>query len=117
MRNRIVYSSPDKVYRIVEHSDETAQFEDLCGDTFKPELHPEIPRAQILRELADFTDLVNSEGVYGYVLERWNPEPGAGYEHVDSCWGFVGPYDPKSKRFNHYIVDELMSQINKEGAQ
>lgn len=109
--NRLIFESNDGRFRITEHVDQNADFEDLCGDTYNPDCHPEIPREQILKELADFTDLVNREGVYGYVLERWNPEPGKGWEHVDSCWGFVGQYSESEDVFNHDIVDELKSQI------
>jgi hypothetical protein len=51
----------------------------------------------------------DSDLAYGYVLEKWNPEPGKGFEEVDSCFGFVGQYSPKdsSGLFDHYIVNEL----------
>lgn len=98
-------------YRIVEIADETYSFDDLCGDTYKPELHPEIPAEKILEELEHFKDLVNREGVFGYELQVWNPNVNCGWEHVDSCWGFVGQFTPTEETFNHYIVDELKSQI------
>lgn len=96
-------------YRIIEETDFTWCFENLEGDTYSPDCHPDIPADQLQREQSEFRDLVGREGVYGYVLERWNPEVGKGWEHVDSCWGFVGQYIPHEDMFNHYIVDELRS--------
>jgi hypothetical protein len=105
---RILWESKDKTKRIVEVSDTFVDFEDLCGDTYKPELHPEIPRETILKELEDFRELVEREGVFGYALEVWNPTPGTGWTHVDSCFGFVGQYSETKERFKHYIVVELI---------
>ena len=48
--------------------------------------------------------------MYGYVLERWNPEIGEGWEPVDSCFGFVGRYSLEN---DHYIVEELSAQAKK----
>lgn len=44
-------------------------------------------------------------------VEKWNPEIGIGWEHVDSCWGFVGEYRQGVETYDHYIVDELKRQI------
>jgi hypothetical protein len=113
MYSRVIFQTDDKRFRILEHIDECFDFEDLCGDTYKPECHPEIPKAQILAELEQFKDLVEREGVYGYELQRWNPEPGQGYEHMDSCFGFVGQYSESDETFRHYIVDEMKETISR----
>lgn len=108
---RVVYETDDKQYRIIEHADEFAELSNLKGDIFNPEVNPDIDPERLKEEERHFEELVAREGVYGYVLERWNAEPGTGYEHVDSCWGFVGQYTPTEGIFNHYIVDELKAQI------
>lgn len=107
MEYRTVWESEDRQFRILEIPDHDACMEDLKGDTYNPKVNPDIDPAKLAEEERHFEDLVNREGVYGYVLERWNPEPGKGYEHIDSCWGFVGCYTPTEDTFNHYIVDEL----------
>jgi hypothetical protein len=122
MNGRIIFETTDKQYRIVEHVDAHADIENLKGDIFNPkhivEMHgPDKTLEELAAEEREFEDLVNREGVYGYVLERWNTDPGVGYEHVDSCWGFVGQYTPTEQTFNHYIVDELKAQIPTEAAQ
>lgn len=102
-------------FRIIEHQDTHFDFEDLCGDNYNPKHHPDIEPEILASQLSEFTDLVNSEGVFGYVLERWNPEIDAGWEEIDSCWGFIGSYDPAPNNgFDHYIVDEMKSIIAEE---
>lgn len=54
----------------------------------------------------------NAEGTFGYSLEKWNPRVGKGWECMDSCWDFEGSYNPKDKKFCHYIVKELKIQLN-----
>jgi len=34
----------------------------------------------------------NIDGVYGLVVERWNPEVDQGWEHADSIWGIDYSY-------------------------
>ena len=122
---RVIFQSEDSQFRILEHADEYADIENLKGDCYNPkhmlEMHgPEMTLEELKRQEAEFEFLVNNEGVYGYVLEQWDPRPGYGYQPVDSCWGFVGQYSDSEDRFNHYIVEELKGQIpklNKAGAK
>lgn len=107
---RVIYKNGP--YRIVEIVDEGADLENLMGDCFNPKANPDIDPEKLAEDEKHFLDLVNREGVFGYVLEKWNPETGKGFEHVDSCFGFVGQYTPHEETFNHYIVDELKAQIN-----
>jgi len=109
---RTIYSHGP--FRIVETFDLSPSLEDLEGDIFKPECNPDKTEEQLIREREAFHDLINEVGTFGYSLEKWNPEIGAGWEHVDSCWGFVGRYEPDNDLFNHYIVDELKRRIHVE---
>lgn len=115
MGTRTVFTSEDKKFRITEIQDESFDIENLKGDLFNPDLIKEMGYKGTVHELKcdeiEFIELVYREGVYGYVLERWNPEPGIGWEHVDSCWGFIGQYSETEEKFKHYIVDELKGQI------
>jgi hypothetical protein len=72
-------------------------------------VNSDIPREQLEKELEEFRDLVDREGVYGYILQKWNPAIGKGWEHIDSCWGFVGQYTELDATFNHYIIEEMES--------
>ncbi len=92
-------------YRIVEMLDEDYSLTDLKGDCYCPKTNSDIDPEKLKQEELDFEDKVISEGVWGYCLQVWNPEIDHGWETTDSCWGFVGPYDPITN--NHYIVDEL----------
>ena len=101
-------------YRIVECFDScTYRWDELKGDCYDPKHNPDIDPAELKQQERDFEDLVRNEGVFGYELQRWNPNPDCGWEHVDSCFGFVGRYSETDERFNHYIVAELKAQIPK----
>lgn len=112
-----IFETADKSFRILEIADTDYCLDDLKGDLFDFDKSGYTgTREELREEERQFEEMVSREGVYGYVLERWNPSPGAGYEHVDSCWGFVGQYNPsdRSGTFDHYIVDELRAQIPAE---
>lgn len=95
-------------HRITEHLDNDYDFENLIGDSYDPKHNPDISPDILAEQLKDFTDLVNREGVYGYVLEKWNPAIGEGWTTVDSCWGFVGAYLKGDPTFEHCIVDDMI---------
>ncbi len=106
---RIIWTSDDETYRIIEKQDLNFDIEDLKGDCFDYEMSGYTgTREELKQEEKDFDDLVSREGVYGYILECWNPKSNHGWEHVDSCWGFVGQYTPGDKTFDHYIVAEMI---------
>jgi len=102
----------DKVgKRIIEIKDETYDLEDLKGDCFNPEVNPDIPALDLKREERAFETMVEIQGVYGYVLETWNPEIDGGWESDgSSCFGFIKTYVKGSKTRDHYIVDELVRE-------
>lgn len=113
---RVIHESECGFYRIVEKPDIYVDIADLKGDCFNFEASGYTgTREELAEEERQFEDLVEREGVFGYVLERWNPAPDHGWEHVDSCWGFVGQYSPndRSGLFDHYIVEEMKEQIPK----
>lgn len=113
MNGRIIWTSTDNRYRIREMPDHDVSLEDLKGDCFNFEASGYTgTREELAKEERDFEELVEREGVFGYALETWNPTPDHGWEHVDSCWGFVGQYSPSEETFNHYIVEELQSQAS-----
>lgn len=105
--DQVIYQS--KRYRILEVYDEDFRLNDLKGDCFSPEANPGMPLKQLLKEEISFEDKINKKGVYGYVLEVWNPDVDAGWEHVDSCFGFVGRHSEEG----HYIVEEFIYQIDR----
>jgi len=100
---RTIFETADKIYRIIEMADDTCNSDDLKGNCFD--------RPDLKEQERAFNLIIENEGIFGYVLERWNPEAGIGYEQIDAYWGFVGTYDPAIPIKNHYIVDELKSQI------
>lgn len=107
---RTIYESEDKQWRVTETEDECFEMEDLKGDCFNPKAFPGTEAAVLQAEEKHFESKVQRNGVYGYALEKKCGECGT-FKHVDSCWGFVGMYDPNSDEFNHYIVEELKGQI------
>lgn len=113
MTSRIIFQQAE--YRIVEMLDQYYNIEDLKGDTYNQAVHLDINPFELQQQEIEFEAKIISEGVYGYELQKWNPEIDTGWTHVDSCWGFVGQYDTKSNEYNHYIVNELKSQIKTAG--
>lgn len=112
MSRRIIFETDNKKFRIVEHLDVHADIEDLKGDVYNFDVCGYTGTREELRaEEVEFEETVSLEGVYGYVLEKWNPEAGKGYETVDSCWGFIGQYDETDERHNHDIVAEMKETI------
>lgn len=109
VNNRVVYQSENKKFRIVEHADPDVDMENLKGDCYNPDVNPDIPNLK--EQEREFERTVEREGVFGYVLERWNPSPGIGWEHIDSCWGFVGMFNESIEFNNHYIIAEMKQTI------
>lgn len=104
--SKVIYTQGE--YRIIEVTDECSSIEDLSGDCFDPAVNPDVSPTLLVKEQRAFVSLVSSVGVFGYVLEKWNSEINQGWECVDSCFGFVGPYDTDNQ---HYIIDEYINTI------
>ena len=102
---KVIYTQGN--YRILEQLDDHYDITDLKGDCYNPEVNKDIPLEVLNKEELAFNKKVERDGVYGYILEKWNPNIGVGWEHVDSCWGFIGTHEVE----NHYIVDELKMLI------
>ena len=107
MKGDTIYQTHDKTMRILEVFDGVCTLEDLEGDMFNPKANPDLPKEQLDKERQAFIRQVENEGVFGYVLEVWNPSPDCGWEHIDSCFGFVGRHSDH----DHYIVQEFIDQI------
>lgn len=105
----------DGGYRIIEVIDHSYNLEDLKGDCFKPEVNHNITRTELLNLEQDFERRVESQGVYGYILEQWIPFVGHGWDHVDSCYGFVGTYNPSIPIQDHYIISEFKRSMEGKG--
>lgn len=107
---RVIFQKED--YRIIEEPDDSYNMDDLVGDTFN--VVSGIDWRIIAEKKAEFIRFVEEEGVYGYILEKWNPSIDKGWEHVDSCYGFVGQYQEQDEKFNHHIVAEMKQTIEKQ---
>lgn len=105
MRETFIWQSG--LYRITEIVDDHQDMAALKGDMFMPEHNPEITATELRKAELAFEFLVENDGVFGYELARWNDAVGAGWEHVDSCWGFVGRYSAEN---SHDIVDEFKTR-------
>lgn len=91
-------------YRVVEVADTNYSLEDLKGDVYDRDVNPEIPEEEMARQEAAFEAEVEREGVFGYVLQRWEPAVGVGWVTEESCYGFVGCFEDHA----HDIVEEWM---------
>jgi len=107
MKHRLIYLSEDKTKRIIEVIDEVSTIEDLVGDCFNLEVNTDIDTKQLEIDFVKFKRSIEDDGVYGYISETWNAAPDCGWEHADSCFGFIGQYEQGAEGYDHYIVDEL----------
>ena len=73
--------------RLTWEPDQSASFDDLCGDCFDSRVNSDISPARLERQKKAFMEQVNHEGVWGLVGEYFD---GCKWQHADSCWGFVG---------------------------
>lgn len=112
MKNRIIFKSGP--YRIVEIVDESSTIDDLAGDMYCTKANPDIDPEKLYSEYKKFEQLVEQNGAFGYCLEQWIPDIDAGWTHVDSCFGFIGQYNPNDPDYNHEIIDELKALIPPE---
>ena len=106
---RVIYEENN--HRIIELPDIDYSIENIEGDSFNPDCNPDIDEEDLARQREAFYDRVSEEGVFGYIQEKWCPQVGCGWVHVDSCWGFVGQFSESEEIFNHYIVNEMKNQI------
>lgn len=74
--------------RLLAALDTDFQLEDLKGDTYNRKVNPDVPEERMAREELEFEERVERQGVYGLIGEVRTDE--TTWEHVDSCWGFVG---------------------------
>jgi hypothetical protein len=108
---RVVRDDAD--FRIIEVPDDAyGTMEDLKGDLFNVDhigdMYPGMSVDELKQEEREFEAEVEREGVFGYVLQKWNADVGAGWEDVDSCYGFIGAYaENPNTPYHHYIVSEL----------
>jgi hypothetical protein len=69
--------------------DDSAEMDDLKGDTYNREANPDIQESRMAREEKEFEEKVARDGVWGVVGE-YRVSEDEEYEHADSCFGFVG---------------------------
>lgn len=108
---KVIWKSKDSKHRILEHHDLNYSLNDLLGDSFCPKVNYNMDASKLALEKIEFLDKVESEGVYGYELQEWNPVPDTGWQGLESCWGFVGTYEDEE----HYIdiVEEMKGKVEK----
>jgi hypothetical protein len=111
-RERVIYKKGQ--YRIIELPDHTLTWADAKGDRFNPKFNKDVSKKELKKQELAFEQFIDEHQAYGFMLEYWDPTIGQGWQHVDSCFGFIGKYNPKDSRFNHYIVKELKTLIPKK---
>ena len=116
---KVIYLDLKSGFRIVQWADNSTQLNDLKGDCFNPGVIKDIELIKLKAEELGFEEKVESLGVYGFTLEKWNGNINKGWEHFDSCGGFVGEYNSSGNACAdtlHYIVDEMKETIAIEAA-
>ncbi len=72
-------------FRVVP--DEHMTWEDLKGDGYDPKANPDIQPSTLERQEKAEIERCDNAGLWGIVSEAWTL---AGWEDVDSIWGFIG---------------------------
>ncbi len=111
MKKKVVFQNENKFFRIVQVLDSYIDMESLKGDCYCPKVNSDIAPEELSKQELAFENKVEDEGVYGFILEKWDPSPGMGWENLDSVWGYVGEYNPNDKEYNHDIVEEFKEKI------
>lgn len=91
--------------RIRWEHDESASYEDLAGDCFKPD-GPSCNLRALKAEEKRFKRQIEREGVWGRVAQ-FRPTLALPWESGGSCWGFVG-------QDSHDIESDIMSETLEE---
>lgn len=68
----------------------------------------DMPESELKRVRKELWDRINRDGVTGLVGQYWN---GQEWEHVDSCWGFIGD-DWRDSGYDTDIMAETMRAYN-----
>jgi len=82
--------------------------EEYGGKTFTKKLKERVA-GYLENEVATYDQYLTGD-VYGFVIEKWNPEPGCGWETEDSCFGFFGS-DFEENGMKDYIPEEYWSLL------
>lgn len=105
---KVIYQH--KNMRVIEVPDSDFDMPDLKGDCFNPDANKGMDIKQLAYEERVFETKIANQGVWGYILEVWNPEVDTGWTMIESCFGFVG----QDKNEQHYIVAEFIERIKEE---
>lgn len=97
-----VVKCPDDFYRTED---------DLFGETYNPDVHPEIKPQILKKELKAAWDQVEQEGVWGYKSEFWD---GENWIEGDSCWGFIGEDDIELMEFMDSAMEGYAACLQQE---
>ncbi len=85
---QIIWQKAD--YRIKLMDDSWNILDYLNSDDFNyqytHEANPETSSAVLIELKREHIDRITNTGLYGIVLEKWNPEVDKGWEQVDSIW-------------------------------
>lgn len=93
-------------YRFYAEEDSHFMIDNIKGELFDPKVHTDIDPDLLKRHERELEERIENEGVWGIVLEKWDPAVGIGWEHIDSCWGFVGG-DWKDSGHDKEMLDQM----------
>ena len=98
-----------ELVRLLICPDDSMDWDDLKGDCYDPDLHPDIKPEILKKQEEEEIERVNREGVYGVKGEFFD---GEGWIETDDCWGFVGD-DWKESGYDIDIMRSAIDGYNK----
>lgn len=104
------YQDGEPRVRIVYHPDDHWDKDDLAGDCYNPSVNPDINPNILKRQQREYFELIDSEGVYGYIAQFWG---GDDWIDTDSIWGFVGFDSFKDSGYDIDLMQSAMDALDK----
>lgn len=109
---KTVFKTLDDIYRIVEIRNDEITLEEAkkeCIDYDAEGIDSMSPKEWRAYEIA-FKKRFKELGVFAFVVEKWNPTPGEGYQDIDESNWLIGDHTHHAdfiRDLKQYIRDEI----------
>lgn len=108
IRNEWQTLEDEKVRLVVESDDSGLTFDDITGDTFNPDVNPDVPAHIMERQRQEEIDRINRDGITCVIGQYYN---GESWVTVDSVGGFVGD-DWKDSGYDLDIMESTLEAFH-----
>ena len=102
---QVIWRKADHRIKLIDDSWNILDYlnSDYFNYQYTHEANPETSSAALIELKREHIDRITDTGLYGVVLEKWNPEVDKGWEQVDSIWSIEFTDIPQ-------IIDEYFTR-------